>query len=190
MIRKTLKASALGLAALWMVSCGQQVTKTQSGINYSNSSDAESASYVEENDLADVFANRDADEKVEVSGNEMQAASLKLTNGVSEAFAEAGVDAGDDQVGDIVNLLLSVFVALTSGDISSLMGVLNEVIGMVVDLIGGGDPQFALQESNNDVIGDVVSVLMESLAALMSGDMDAFVTIMIEFIANLIGGLS
>ena len=84
-------------------------------------SDANSASYVEENDLADVFANRGTDEDVEISGNDMQAASLKLTNGVSEAFAEAGVDADDDQVGDIVNLLLSVFVALTSGDISSFM---------------------------------------------------------------------
>jgi hypothetical protein len=70
------------------------------------------------------------------------------------------------------------------------MGVLNEVIGMIVNLIGGGDPQFALQDSNNDVIGDVVSVLLDSLSALMSGDMDAFVTVMIEFISSLIGGLS
>ena len=177
------------LLATVLVSCGQQVRRVQSSANYSNSSNAASANYVEKNQLADIFANRDDDDSIEISGSAMQEASLKLTNGVNQTFADAGLSASDDEVSDIVNLLLSVFVSLSSGDISSLMDVLNRAISMIVGIVSSGDAQFALNEADNDIIGDIVSILLNSLAALMSGDVNEFVEVMNEFVANLVGGL-
>ena len=120
----------------------------------------------------------------------MKLRSLRLTTGVNEAFANAGLEVGGGQVDNIVTLILSVFTAITTGDMGSVMGILNELIAMVVGLVGGGDESFALQDSTNDTISDVINVLLGSLSALISGDIDAFVTVMIEFISNLVGGLA
>ena len=49
--------------------------------------------------MADIFANRDDDDSIEIW--EAMQASLKLTNGVNQTFADAGLSASDDEVSDI-----------------------------------------------------------------------------------------
>ena len=182
MFRKLISISALSVAALSFVSCGSEQSTTQRT--------SPNKQYVNEADLEGVFGDNTSSESVEVKDSQLEAASLQLTTGVNEAFANAGLEVGGGQVDNIVTLILSVFTAITTGDMGSVMGILNELIAMVVGLIGGGDESFALQDSTNDTISDVINVLLGSLSALISGDIDAFVTVMIEFISNLVGGLA
>ena len=80
----------------------------------------------------------------------MQEASLKLTNGVNQTFADAGLSASDDEVSDIVNLLLSVFV--------SCQAVTSLTYGCADRNFDDRwyrfkrDAQFALQEADNDIL--------------------------------------
>ena len=176
------------LTASLIISCGKKQGPTYT--TRTNSSDANKAGYVSKSDLDSVFAGRESNSEIDVTGNDMERASLALTSGVGQAFNDVNMNVSDEEVGDIVSLLLTVFVSITTGDIGSLMGVLNEVIGLVVNIIGGGNPAFALQNSTGDIIGDVVGALIQSLPAVLSGDIDAFVSVMIDFISNLIGGLA
>ena len=184
MLRKVVTISYLSIFSTLFISCGQQEAHDKT------SSSRQATEYVNRNDLDAVF-NSDANgEYVEVKDSQYEAASLKLTNGVNEAFSNAGLDVGNGQVDNIVGLILNVFTAITSGDMSSVMAILNDLIAMIVGVVGGGDEGFALADSTNNVVSDVVSVLLESLSALMSGDIDAFVNVMLEFIGNLVGGLA
>ena len=58
---------------------------------------------------------------------------------------------------------------------------------MIVGIVSSGDAQFALQEADNDIIGGIVQFFIH--LTLMSGDVNEFVEVMNEFVANLVGGL-